>query len=194
MDWVGKFIFCLFVSSFLCFRCSSGFVCDVVAARTCGTRKDSRCGHPSAELQDFPSYSSPCRFEKRWSTHQTQIDFSLTIYEGGKIALNIPGLAASNGSIQGDVSNNNHLFVQCLPKSWTEQRMSSGEFEFLTAGENIADWVLERVDNDDTANAVVGPYCAAEIENRLQEVRDRSPELPEPQVCFVLVLVFDLND
>lgn len=115
------------------------------------------------------------------------VDHIMVLKKGGRIAVNGPGLNQAEGgaNIQERVARVNRAFVECLPREWTEQRVSNGEFEFLEAGENIADWLLEKVEkegDDRTMVAVVGPYSEEERMRRLGEVRERRPEVPARQL------------
>jgi len=116
------------------------------------------------------------------------IDHIMVLKKGGRIAVNGPGLGHSGGAsanIQDGMEGANRVFVECLPRAWVEQRVSNGEFEFLEPGENIADWILEKVESEEEDGAIVGPYCAAEVQRRLEEVRERAPEVPAKQLSSI---------
>lgn len=121
------------------------------------------------------------------------IDHIMVLKNGGRIVVNGPGLGhSSHGvfineamTVSAEIDRANRLFVECLPRVWTEKRVSNGEFEFLEPGENIADWILEKVESEEEDGAIVGPYCAAEVQRRLEEVRERAPEVPAKQLSSI---------
>jgi hypothetical protein len=124
------------------------------------------------------------------------IDHIMVLKNGGRIVVNGPGLGhSSHGvfineamTVSAEIDRANRLFVECLPRVWTEKRVSNGEFEFLEPGENIADWILEKVESEVAGDAdIVGPYCAAEVQRRLEEVRQRAPGVPAKQLSSIVL-------
>ncbi len=120
------------------------------------------------------------------------LDHVMVLRKGGKVALNGPGLGAS-ASIQADSESNDELFVRSLPRAWTEKQVSNGEFEFLPAGENLADWLLERVEftSEEFLNRDgSGPYELAQMEERLIEAQQKNVPLPAAQLSSKIYQFF----